>query len=100
MAMALLKADANPAATFGIRPQDIEIGDAVGGDFPAKVILVQPQGRSSILVVQTGNTALTIQTAKQAAVGDTVGLRINRDKIHIFNESGAAIVHGTEPAYG
>ena len=100
LAMTFVNAAAKPAATFGIRPQDIDIGDAAAGDFPAQVILVQPQGRSSILVLQAENTTLTIQTARQAAVGDNVGLRINRDKIHIFDESGAAIVHGTEPAHG
>ena len=99
-AMAFLKAAAKPPATFGIRPQDIDIGDAAAGDFPAQVILVQPQGRSSILFVQSENTTLTIQTSKQAAVGETLGLRINRGKIHIFDESGTAIVHGKEPAHG
>ncbi len=98
--MARLGAAAVKPLTFGVRPQDIEVDSAGAGDLQAAVLLVQPQGRSSIIVARTGDATLTIHSARQAEAGENLGLTLNREKIHVFDEKGSALVHGTAPADG
>ena len=98
--MSVLKSTPGTPSTFGIRPQDIDIGPIDLGDFPGQVILVQPQGRSSILVVQSDAVNLTLQTERPVAAGDRIGLTFNRGKVHVFDETGSVMVHGMKRAHG
>jgi multiple sugar transport system ATP-binding protein len=86
--------------TFGVRPQDVEMCAVEEGDVRGKVLLVQPQGRNAIVSVELGDAVLLVHSSKRVREGERLGLKLNRDKIHVFDESGLAIVHGTEGARG
>lgn len=99
--LAGLSAERRTPTTFGIRPQDLALCAEAEGDFAGSVLLVQPQGRSSIVLVDVGEgRTLTIQTARDLDVGMPVGLRVDRSKVHLFDESGKALAHGAEFARG
>jgi ABC-type sugar transport system ATPase subunit len=87
--------------TCGVRPQDLILCPVEEGDIAGSVVLVQPQGRSSIVLVDIGEgRTLTVQTTREASAGMPVGLRIDRSKIHLFDEAGVALAHGAEVALG
>jgi ABC-type sugar transport system ATPase subunit len=92
---------ARGATTLGVRPQDLALCAPGEGSFTGSVLLVQPQGRSSILIVDIGDGRnLTVQTVREASVGMPVGVQVDRSKIHLFDEAGEALAHGAECAHG
>jgi multiple sugar transport system ATP-binding protein len=98
--MAMLgRATARPL-TLGVRPQDFEICAVEDGDVRGQVLLVQPQGRNAIVFVEIGEATLVLQSSRRVGKGETLGVRLNRDKIHVFDATGLAVVHGTEAAHG
>ncbi|VTU24691.1 sn-glycerol-3-phosphate import ATP-binding protein UgpC [Variovorax sp. PBL-H6] len=78
-------ADGQPVQ-YGIRPGDIELADARSG-VPARVIVVEPTGNETELLVQVGEAKLivVVHGRVQAAPDDTVGLVINPDSAHLFD---------------
>ena len=99
--LAGLSADRRVPTTFGIRPQDLAFCAEAEGDFVGSVLLVQPQGRTSIILINVGDgRTLTVQTTRDVHVGASVGIRVDRSKIHLFDEAGIALAHGAESARG
>ena len=72
---------------YGIRPGDIGITDAASG-IAAKVIVVEPTGAETELLLQVGETNFVVvlhgRTAAQP--DDLVGLRIDGAKAHLFDQ--------------
>jgi multiple sugar transport system ATP-binding protein len=79
------------AVHYGIRPTDIEICGA-GEGVPAQVIVVEPTGAETELLLQVGDAKLIVVTHGRTMVqpDDMVGLRIAPDKVHVFEQSAAA----------
>ena len=90
----ILLAGNYPGATeLGIRPGDISISD--DGNLPARVILVEPLGGSSLAHLRPEGTDLML-TVEQPGIyavpnGTEVRLAIDADQAHIFDQSGLAI---------
>jgi multiple sugar transport system ATP-binding protein len=73
------RASENQNIKYGVRPEHIDIG----GEIPAEVVVVEPMGAETELVVQVGGTSLTIVTHGRASYGPG-------DKIHISPQSAHA----------
>lgn len=71
---------------YGIRPTDISIG-AAGEGVPAKVVVVEPTGAETELLVQVGESKLVVVLHGRTDVqpDDVVGLVIKTDKVHLFD---------------
>lgn len=71
---------------YGIRPTDISI-DAAGEGVSAKVVVVEPTGAETELLVQVGESKLVVVLHGRTDVqpDDTVGLLIKTDKVHLFD---------------
>jgi multiple sugar transport system ATP-binding protein len=71
---------------YGIRPTDIGIGSASEG-VPATVVVVEPTGAETELLVQVGQIKLVVvlHGRTDAKPGDTVGLLVKTDKVHLFD---------------
>jgi multiple sugar transport system ATP-binding protein len=81
-------------AVFGVRPEDIALGDAASSPVKAKINVVEPLGDEMIVYVSTDYHDLICKaSARQAvAVDDTVGLTFNLDRTHLFDpETGANV---------
>jgi multiple sugar transport system ATP-binding protein len=81
----------------GIRPEDV-IPSPEPGPTMAAVTLVEPMGSSTILYTQLGERLVAIETDKDTAlsVGATVSLRIDPDRIHLFDPaSGEALTRSS-----
>jgi multiple sugar transport system ATP-binding protein len=71
---------------YGIRPTDISIGAASEG-VAAKVVVVEPTGAETELLVQVGESQLVVVLHGRTNVqpNDVVGLIIKADKVHLFD---------------
>ncbi len=71
---------------YGIRPGDIHLA-ATGQGIAAKVIVVEPTGAETELMLQVGDAQIIAVIHGRAAArpGETVGLRIDGGKAHVFD---------------
>jgi len=84
---------AGKAVTFGVRPEDI----ALGGDVPARVVVLEPLGAEKLVTVAIGRDSAVEMVTRVAPdraprPGTEVGISINAMKTHLFDvESERAI---------
>jgi len=81
------------AVAYGIRPGDIRIaGAGSAGAVPAEVVVVEPTGAETELLLQAGDAQVTLVTHGRPDVnpGDRIGLAIDPAKIHLFDQSSGA----------
>ena len=87
-------ADAVGAATLGIRPEHISVGE--GDDtWSGQVTLVERLGHDTILYVRVpdaGILTVSLNGQHNQKVGDTVHLRPHPEFIHKFNGEGRPIL--------
>ncbi len=70
--------------TAVVRPEDIEITAPSEGQIRGKVISVIFKGIHYEITVQSGRYEVVIQSTRSAKVGDTVGMHVDPDGIHIM----------------
>ncbi len=72
------------AVRYGIRPTDLSLADT---GMPATVVVVEPTGAETELVVDVGGTQLTLVMHGRTAArpGDTVHLAADAAKAHVFD---------------
>jgi multiple sugar transport system ATP-binding protein len=75
------------AVHYGIRPGDIALASADSG-VPARVIVVEPTGNETELLVQVGEAKISVVVHGRvdAAPDDTIGLVIGADSAHLFDK--------------
>ena len=75
------------AVHYGVRPGDIELSSPDRG-IPAKVVVVEPTGAETELVLEVGSTQLIAVLHGRTAVqpDDRVGLVIDGGKAHLFDD--------------
>ena len=71
---------------YGSRPTDIALS-ALGQGVAAKVVVVEPTGAETELLVQVGQSQLTVVLHGRTSVqpGETVHLSVDTDKVHLFD---------------
>ena len=74
----------------GIRPQDVELTAAGAGDIEGAIEIVERLGVSTVVHVQAGAPhveilRIVVDGERPVAVGDRVGLRLRRDRLHSFD---------------
>jgi multiple sugar transport system ATP-binding protein len=74
------------AVHYGIRPGDLAIAPN-GQGVPAKVVVVEPTGAETELLVQLGDAQFTVvmHGRTSARPDDTVHLAVDADKAHLFD---------------
>jgi ABC-type sugar transport system ATPase subunit len=86
---------------LGIRPEDLEITPPGSADLDARVDIVEPLGRESLLHLVAEGTpdespveirVLAPGTASPAP-GEKVGLRLQRDRVHLFDQDTEARIN-------
>ena len=78
-------ADGQPV-NYGIRPGDIVLTDAASG-VPAKVIVVEPTGNETELLLQVGEAkvSVVVHGRVDAQPDQVIGLAIGADSAHLFD---------------
>jgi len=70
---------------MGIRPEDITI--VPEGDVRAEVYVIEPLGREDLVTFHLDGDEVRVLTPApfEGKVGEVMGLRLNKEKIHLFN---------------
>jgi len=78
------------AVHYGVRPGDITLADASNG-VPAKVIVVEPTGAETELLVEVGGAQLilAVHGRVDAQPDQMVGLVIGSESVHLFDRQSA-----------
>ena len=76
----------NTQVHYGIRPGDISLAGA-GQGVPARVVVVEPTGAETELLVQVGEAQLVVTVHGRVEVGpdDEVGLVVDAKRAHLFD---------------
>jgi multiple sugar transport system ATP-binding protein len=78
------------AVAYGVRPEHLSLG---GGDaVPAEIIVVEPTGAETELLVQAGEAQIVLVTHGRPVVnpGDKVGLAVDPAMVHVFDQKTGA----------
>jgi multiple sugar transport system ATP-binding protein len=83
-----LQARDGQAVHYGVRPGDITVSAPDKG-IPAKVIVVEPTGAETELLLQVGEERITVvmHGRTEARPDDLVGLEISAAKAHVFDST-------------
>ena len=85
---------AGSSVTIGIRPEHLDITDADNADISARVDFAEQLGGETYLYCSAdGIEQLTVHQLGQLPVdkGTTLHLKIDQEKMHIFNENGRVL---------
>ena len=76
------------AVHYGVRPGDIDLC-AAGQGIPAQVIVVEPTGAETELLLQVGEARMIVVIHGRTAVNpdDAIGLKIDPAKVHLFDQA-------------
>jgi multiple sugar transport system ATP-binding protein len=77
------------AVAYGIRPGDLRLAaPGAPGAVPAEIIVVEPTGAETELLIQAGADQLILVThgRPQVSPGDRIGLTIDPAKVHVFDQ--------------
>ncbi|MQW60707.1 ABC transporter ATP-binding protein [Sinorhizobium meliloti] len=77
-------------ATYGIRPEHLKLDDT---GFPADVIVIEPMGFSTQVIVKVADTLLTVISSERLVLqpGSTVHLTPHVPAVHLFDSNGLRI---------
>ena len=81
-------ADGQPVA-YGIRPEHLELASASeSGAVPGEIIVVEPTGAETELLVQSGEAQIVLVTHGRPEVnpGDRIGLAVDPAMVHVFDQ--------------
>ena len=88
---ALAKAGDGHAVAYGVRPTDITVS-TTGTGIPAKVVVVEPTGAETELLLEVGDSRVIVvmhgRTAAQP--DDVIHLEIDASKAHVFDDATGA----------
>ena len=73
--------------TCGVRPEDLELTGAPGGDISCRVVVVEGTGSGTLIVAQTpaGNLTAAFEGRPHAKPGDTLALYPTLAAVHLFD---------------
>ena len=76
------------AVAYGVRPTDIRVSTA-GAGIPAKVIVVEPTGAETELLLEVGDSRVVVVMHGRTAAkpDDVIHLEIDASKAHVFDDA-------------
>jgi multiple sugar transport system ATP-binding protein len=95
-----VKAMAAPASgkvTVGVRPEDLKVaGSGIGGE----IVLVEPTGSETQLLVRIGDVTATVTTRDRVglAVGERIFLDAEPGRLHLFDDASGRRLSGERAA--
>ena len=90
-ATALVEAGDGQSVVYGMRPSDLSIS-ATGTGIPAKVIVVEPTGAETELLLEVNGSRMVVvmHGRTSAQPDDVIHLEIDAGKAHLFNDATGA----------
>src|SRR4030095_3650462 len=81
--------------SYGVRPEHLAVVESgTAGSVPAEVVVVEPTGAETELLVRSGASDITVISHGRSHIGpgDQIALRVTPGSVHLFDQkSGARI---------
>jgi multiple sugar transport system ATP-binding protein len=76
------------AVALGVRPEHLDLAQASGGGVQGEIIVVEPMGAETELLIQAGDAQVTLLTSGRPDVrpGERVGLALDPAAVHLFDQ--------------
>jgi multiple sugar transport system ATP-binding protein len=76
------------AVSYGVRPDHLELAANQPGTVPAEVVVVEPTGSETELVVRIGDAQMIVEThgRPKLAPGDRVTFLVEPGNVHLFDQ--------------
>ena len=80
-------ADGQPV-TLGVRPEHLMLASAAGDGVHGEVIVVEPMGAETELLIQAGDAKVVLMTSGRPTVapGERIGLTLDPSTVHLFDQ--------------
>ena len=80
------------AVTYGVRPDHLELTGSQDHGVPGEIIVVEPTGSETELVVRIGDAQVIVETHGRPALhpGDKVTFAVDPSNVHLFDQSSGA----------
>ena len=81
---------------LGVRPRDITVHGDPGKDrLPCEVLLLEPLGDMTVIIVETpaGRISATTDSAMAPEVGDMLHLGFDMGRVHLFDAAGQSLLY-------
>jgi multiple sugar transport system ATP-binding protein len=77
------------AVTYGVRPEHLTISAASETTVPAEIIVVEPTGAETELLIQAGEAQVILRTHGRPAVNpeDKIALGVDPAHVHLFDQA-------------
>jgi multiple sugar transport system ATP-binding protein len=74
--------------SLGVRPEHLSLAQAAGGGVHGEIIVVEPMGAETELLIKAGEAQLTLMTTGRPNVnpGERIGLALDPATIHLFDQ--------------
>ena len=84
LALGLARAEGGRPVTYGIRPEDIAIGE---GGTPVRVVVVEPMGAETQVFAKAGDDLIdaVVKARIRARAGEELPFLIDAAKAHLFD---------------
>jgi multiple sugar transport system ATP-binding protein len=83
---------AGESLELSLRPEDVElVPPGAQEDLPGRVIVVEPQGGTAVIVIETsiGRLNAIAETERAPNVGALIGVSFPPGRVHVFNSNGS-----------
>jgi multiple sugar transport system ATP-binding protein len=77
------------AVTYGVRPDHLELSGTGTAAVPGEVVVVEPTGSETELVVKIGSAQMIVETHGRPSLqpGDKVSFAVNPANVHLFDQA-------------
>jgi multiple sugar transport system ATP-binding protein len=85
-------ADEGRSVSYGVRPDHLELAPNAERGVPGEIVVVEPTGSETELVVRIGDAQVIVETRGRATLqpGDKVTFTVNPANVHLFDQASGA----------
>ena len=85
-------ADEGRSVSYGVRPDHLELAPSAERGVPGEIVVVEPTGSETELVVRIGDAQVIVETRGRATLqpGDKVTFTVNPANVHLFDQASGA----------
>ena len=85
-------ADEGRSVSYGVRPDHLELAPGAERGVPGEIVVVEPTGSETELVVRIGDAQVVVETRGRATLqpGDKVTFTVNPANVHLFDQASGA----------
>ena len=85
-------ADEGRSVSYGVRPDHLELASGAERGVPGEIVVVEPTGSETELVVRIGDAQVIVETRGRATLqpGDKVTFTVNPANVHLFDQASGA----------